>query len=213
MGRTSKGSNCAQWSSSGSNNQQWVAETAGSYVKLKNRGTGLYLDGMGRTSNGSIAGQYTTSSSNNQQWSQETAGNYVKFRNRATGLYLDGMGSTGNGSDLAQWASSNSHNQQWTLTTVANARESTSTVQIDPQPNNELRLYPNPFRSTFSVIAHNPADIERIIIFDLMGKQVELLERSAGLNLLSMGASLKPGMYILKVYEAGGMRSFKVIKN
>jgi endoglucanase len=214
MGRTSNGSNCGQYAAGGSNNQQWVVETTGSYVKLKNRGTGLYIDGMGSTTNGSVAGQWAASNSNNQQWAQEAAGSYVKFRNRATGLYLDGMGRTANGSDLGQWATSSSYNQQWTLATVAAARESTTTEpSLAVQTNDELRLYPNPFTSTFKIIADNPAAVERVAIYDLLGKQVELRERSAGLNLQSMGASLKPGMYIIKVYEAGGMRSFKVVKN
>jgi hypothetical protein len=213
MGRTSNGSNCGQYAAGGSHNQQWIIETAGSYIKLKNRGTGLYLDGMGRTTNGSIAGQWASSSSNNQQWTQEAAGAYVKFRNRATGLYLDGMGRTANGDDLGQWATSNSANQQWTMTTVANARLSTEPSITEPQVNNELRVSPNPFKSTFNIRVDNPAEVERVLIFDLLGKQVEVSDRSAGLNLQSMGASLKPGMYILKIYGAGWMRSFKVIKN
>lgn len=217
MGRSSNGANCGQYAASGSNNQQWSVETVGSYVKLKNRGTGLYLDGMGRTSNGSIAGQWASSTSNNQQWTQEAAGSYVKFRNRATGLYLDGMGRTANGADLGQWAASSHNNQQWTLTTVT-ARLSTSpeplaAEQTEPQNNSELRLYPNPFKATFKIIVDNPAEVERVIIFDLMGKQVELFERSTGLNLPSLGARLKPGMYILKVYGTTWTRSFKVIKN
>lgn len=213
MGRTSNGSNCAQSAASTSLNQQWIAEAAGSYIKIKNRATGLYLDGMGRTSNGSIAGQWANSSSNNQQWTQEAAGSYFKFRNRATGLYLDGLGRTASGADLGQWATSSSANQQWTLTTVAGARLSTEPSTTELQANNELNVYPNPFTSTFKITVDNPAEVERVMIFDLMGKQVELLNRSAGLNLRSMGASLKPGTYILKVYGTGWMRSFKVVKN
>ncbi|MFG1827927.1 RICIN domain-containing protein [Microbispora bryophytorum] len=40
----------------------------GTYVRIKNRATGLYLDGMGRTADGSAAGQYGDSNSANQQW-------------------------------------------------------------------------------------------------------------------------------------------------
>jgi hypothetical protein len=115
MGRTSNGSNAAQYSSGSSYNQQWVIETVGSYVKIKNRATGLYLDGMGRTSNASIVGQYSSSTSNNQQWARESYGSNVRFKNRATGLYIDGVGSTSNGADLCQWSSSGSTNQQWQI--------------------------------------------------------------------------------------------------
>jgi len=89
-----------------------------SYVKLKNRATGLFLDGMGRTTNGDNAGQYASSSNNNQQWSIIPSGSYVKIQNRATGLYLDGMGRTTNGDNAGQWASSSSNNQQWTQETA-----------------------------------------------------------------------------------------------
>lgn len=88
-----------------------------SYVKLQNRATGLFIDGMGRTSNGSVCGQGSNSSSYNQQWVVEPTGSYVKLRNRATGLYLDGMGRTSNGSDAGQWGSSSSNNQQWVQVT------------------------------------------------------------------------------------------------
>ncbi len=89
-----------------------------SYIKLQNRATGLYLDGMGRTSNGSDAGQWSDSTSTNQQWLVVTSGSYVRLQNRATGLYLDGMGRSSNGSNLGQWSSSSSSNQQWTETTT-----------------------------------------------------------------------------------------------
>lgn len=43
---------------------QWSIETVGNYVKLKNRASGLYVDGMGRTANGSDLGQWSSSNSN-----------------------------------------------------------------------------------------------------------------------------------------------------
>ncbi len=91
-----------------------------SYVKLQNRATGLYLDGVGRTANGSDAGQWSGSSSYNQQWQIVPDGSYVRLQNRATGLFLDGLGRTANGSNLGQWGDSNHPNQQWTETTTGN---------------------------------------------------------------------------------------------
>jgi len=83
-------------------------------VRLKNRATGLFLDGMGRTSNGSVAGQWSDTNSTNQQWTTVSAGGNVRFKNRATALFLDGMGRTGNGDDLGQWSDTGSTSQQWT---------------------------------------------------------------------------------------------------
>jgi endoglucanase len=88
------------------------------YATIRNRATGLLMDGMYRFSNGSNAGQYAASGADAQQWTLETVGSYVKIKNRASGLYLDGMGSTANGSAAGQWATSNSNNQQWTVESV-----------------------------------------------------------------------------------------------
>ncbi|HEX6428123.1 MAG TPA: cellulase family glycosylhydrolase [Niastella sp.] len=215
MYRTTDGSNAGQYSNSNTDAQKWVLETAGSYIKIKNKATGLYLDGMGRTANGSIAGQWSNGTSNNQQWLRVTAGNYVKFQNRATGLYLDGMGRTTNGSDLGQWANSNSHNQQWTITTQATARSATTTSAVAPpdEPKLEIVLHPNPFTSNFKLTIPNPDDISRITIFDIMGRQVETFEHAAIVNSMLLGASLKPGVYVVKVFGINEVKSFKVIKN
>ncbi len=89
----------------------------GNAVKVQNRGTGLYLDGMGRTTNGDNVSQGSGTSSLNQQWIIESAGSYVKIKNRASGLYLDGMGRTSNGSIAGLWSSGTSNNQQWSQET------------------------------------------------------------------------------------------------
>ena len=87
----------------------------GSYVRLRNVATGLYIDGMGSTANGSNACQGGNSNSANQQWTIINSGSYAMLQNRATGLYLDGMGSTSNGAACGQWGYSGSANQQWTI--------------------------------------------------------------------------------------------------
>ena len=213
MNRTTDGSNAGQWSNSGSSAQQWTLETAGSYVKIKNRATGKYIDGMGRTTNGSIAGQYSSSSSNNQQWLQVAAGSYMKFQNRATGLYLDGLGVTTNGADLGQWKKSNSNNQQWTITTLASARITTTPAIVSPDESKfQIQLYPNPFTANFKLTFSNPDEILRITIIDIMGRQVKTIEHAAISNSMSLGASLKPGIYVVKVFGANEVKSFKIIK-
>lgn len=91
-----------------------VAAEAVAYVKLSNRATGKFIDGMGRTTEGANAGQYSSSTSDNQQWSLEPAGSYVRVKNKATGLYLDGMGRTVSGSICGQRNDSTDYSQQWT---------------------------------------------------------------------------------------------------
>jgi hypothetical protein len=92
----------------------------GTYVRIRNAGTGVSVDGLGRATSGAIAGQSSASSSTNQQWVIENYGNYVRIKNRATGLYLDGQGRTANGSSVGQYSASSSTNQQWSVVTDAN---------------------------------------------------------------------------------------------
>ncbi|HEY9259355.1 RICIN domain-containing protein [Chitinophaga sp.] len=217
MYRYADGANAGQWSSSGSDAQQWSLETTGSYVKLKNRASGLYLDGMGSTTNGAVAGQWSNGSSYNQQWQQIASGGYVKLKNRATGLYLDGLGQTTNGADVGQWAESSSYNQQWSMGTVALARKSMDTLTLSSQKiqasvNNQVSVYPNPFSSTFNITIDKPDEVERIIIFNLAGKQMELANRNSISGLMPMGASLKTGTYIVRVEAAKWVKTFKVVK-
>lgn len=86
----------------------------GNVYQLRNRGTGLYLDGMGRTTNGDDCGQWANTTHPNSQWEFiDVGGGYTQLRNVGTGLYLDGMGHTSNGSDLGQWANTTHYNSHW----------------------------------------------------------------------------------------------------
>ena len=87
-----------------------------SYYQLKNRATGLFLDGMGRTTNGSTVGQYGATNHINSHWDVVDAGNgYYQLQNRATSLFIDGVGYTTNGSVASQYAATTHVNSQWYL--------------------------------------------------------------------------------------------------
>lgn len=77
---------------------------------------------------------------------------------------------------------------------------------------NAIEIYPNPFKSTISLKIDNPETIDRITVFDRLGHQVETVEHSAVKNLLDLGSSLKPDMYIVQVNEINWTKSFKVLK-
>jgi hypothetical protein len=208
------GSDAGQWSNSGSNAQQWVLEAAGSYVKIKNRASGLYLDGSGSTTNGALVKQTISSTSFNQQWQQVPSGGYMKFKNRVTGQYIDGLGLTTNPSNLGQWKKSNSSRQEWAVTNLSSSRNASSTSTVSAnKPELRIDLYPNPFVSNLNLKITNTDEVVRIAIFDITGKQVQSFEKSAIQNLMSLGGSLKPGMYIVKAFCVDEVRSFKVVKN
>ena len=77
MGRTSNGSDTGQRAGSTATSQQWMVVTGksrGNDVRIRNRATNLYLDGMGRTSGSANLGQWSDSNSTNQQWRLVAAG-------------------------------------------------------------------------------------------------------------------------------------------
>jgi xyloglucan-specific exo-beta-1,4-glucanase len=222
MGRTSAGSNCGQYASSGSWNQMWTLETSGAYVYIKNRNTGLYIDGRGNSTDGAYAGQWSNSTSNNLQWQQETTGGYVKFKNRATGLYLDGMGRTVNGEDVGQWSNSTSNNQQWTInnlssvTNVSSSGHSTFPNDVEvlsiEELGSEVSLSPNPFTTGIKISVPDPKAIKSIVMIDMTGKKVEVIEHEDIKTEQTMGSRLNPGLYVVEVNGFRSRKSFKVFK-
>jgi hypothetical protein len=82
--------------------------------RLRNRGTGLYLDGMGRTNNGADCGQYANTNHANAHWNITDAGSgYYYLINQGTNMRLDGYGRTGNGDACAQYMNTTHQNAQW----------------------------------------------------------------------------------------------------
>lgn len=212
------GDNVGQWSNSASDAQQWSIESMGNYVMIKNKNTGLYIDGLGRTSNPSIAGLWAYSASDAQKWTQEDYGSgYFKFKNKATGLYLDGLGSSTNGDDLGQWSSSTSYNQQWSINIIGSSQaaktSSTSKKSISEEPSFSIGFYPNPFVNDFKVEVVKSEGPFRVAIFDILGRKVETAESSTS-SQLSMGSSLKPGLYIVQVegVNSNYSKTFKIVK-
>ena len=208
MYRNTDGSTAGQWANSGSDAQKWVLEAAGSNVKIKNKATGLYLDGLGSTTNGAVVAQKISSTATSQQWQQLTSGSYIKFKNVATGMYIDGMGYTANGSNLCQYKKSTSNNQNWTVTTLK-----AMSIETNPEVNagNEVLIYPNPSSSAFNIQIDRPSEVAGITICNLMGKVVE--QTNTVSDLMTMGASLSPGIYIVVVNGIDWKKTLKVIKN
>ncbi|UII23317.1 glucuronyl esterase domain-containing protein [Fulvivirga ligni] len=88
--------------------------STGSIYQIRNRATGMYLDGLGSTTNGDPAVQWASTSHPNSQWQFISTGDgYNQLRNVGAGLYLDGMGTTTNGADVAQWANTSHPNSHW----------------------------------------------------------------------------------------------------
>ena len=77
---------------------------------------------------------------------------------------------------------------------------------------NSIKVYPNPFTSEFKVDATNSEGPLQVSVFDVLGRKVATAKSSS--NQLSMGSSLKSGVYVVKVEgaDAKDSKSFKIIK-
>jgi uncharacterized repeat protein (TIGR02543 family) len=93
------------------------------------------------------------------------------------------------------------------------AAAKTKSTPIAGQKSNVNLLYPNPFTSTINLEVGDPGQIERIVILDPMGKQVEAIDHGSIKKTQAIGSSLKSGIYFIQVYGINGPESFKVIKN
>jgi hypothetical protein len=73
-----------------------------------------------------------------------------------------------------------------------------------------IKVYPNPFVSEFNVSKCEGS--LQVSVFDVLGRKVESAKSSS--NQLSMGSSLKSGVYVVKVEgaDAKDSKSFKIIK-
>jgi endoglucanase len=88
-----------------------------------------------------------------------------------------------------------------------------ATTFIDDMKDTDIEVYPVPFTSTITLKVNNPDEIIRISLFDLMGRQVEAIEKSAIRKTLDIGSSLQSGLYLVKVYRSDRADSYKIVKN
>jgi hypothetical protein len=86
-----------------------MAKAAGTY-RLRNRATGLLLDGLGLKGNGAAVAPY----SNNQRWELAYTDGYLRLRNVTSRSHLDSMGKTTDGG-AAGTSPGTSANTQWEM--------------------------------------------------------------------------------------------------
>jgi len=77
---------------------------------------------------------------------------------------------------------------------------------------NALELYHNPFTSTINLKIDHPNEIDRIAVFDIMGRQVENIGHSMIKDPLTIGSSLQPNLYIVCVFGTNWSKTFKMVK-
>lgn len=87
-----------------------------------------------------------------------------------------------------------------------------ATTGIANLKENEMEIYPNPFKTEINLSISNPEEITRIVIYDLMGKQVETIGKPAIKSSMLIGSSLQSGAHVVKVYGINGTESYKIVK-
>ncbi|MEU6248897.1 pectinesterase family protein [Glycomyces sp. NPDC047010] len=115
---TAAGAELVQWSSNGSQDQQFrFTDAGGGYYKIQVRLSGMVLDvAGGSTADGAKVQQWGDAGSTNQQWRITESGGYATFVNRASGKALDVWEwSTANGGRISQYTATGGTNQQWRL--------------------------------------------------------------------------------------------------
>jgi endoglucanase len=86
-------------------------------------------------------------------------------------------------------------------------------VSSQTRGNSDILLFPNPFTTELSLKVENPEQVDRIVILDQLGRQVETIGHTAVKSMQTLGSSLKAGIYIVQVHGTSGLETFKVTKN
>ena len=78
----------------------------------------------------------------------------------------------------------------------------------------ELRAYPNPSTSQFTVQIESSNRTEKIQVrvMDLSGRIVELLNNLSGSQTIRLGGNYRPGMYIVEMIQGDSRKQLKLIK-
>jgi Endoglucanase len=84
------------------------------------------------------------------------------------------------------------------------------TTAVNPVIDTKLNVYPNPFQNSFLLKCDNLQGVERVQITDLLGKVVESSAFQSHQE--AYGATLNPGIYIVRMMDGNWSKSVKVIK-
>jgi len=90
------------------------------------------------------------------------------------------------------------------------AKDATTGTQVIKDA--AIECYPNPFTTSLNLKIDRYDEIDRITVFDRMGRQVETIGHSAVTSSLDLGATLKPDLYLVNIAGKGWTKTFKVIK-
>lgn len=203
------GGNVQQYTYSGNDNQRWTVTSlgGGAYsIRAVHSGKALDLSGSS-TADGADINQWTYSGGNNQRWKIETVSSgYYRIVSVSSNKCIDVVGaSTADGAAINQWTcNTNSTNQQFQFQLLSGARlAAEEPVSIE----NAAQVYPNPSTGAFTVRKGGAFTFD---VSDVSGKA---MQNGEGVDQTTIGASLSPGFYLLRVRSAKGVEVLKLLKN
>ena len=97
------------------------------------------------------------------------------------------------------------------MVTVVMILKTTDTLLQNNEPGKEINIYPNPFKGDLYI--DNDGMIKRVEVFNVLGKREIVMAPSAGSVIYLNTASLKAGMYLIKVTDSDNQTHvFKMLK-
>ena len=107
--------------------------------------------------------------------------------------------------------------QQFTMNSFSCAVTKSAMVNTEElstvnEGNSNVTLFPNPFTTEINLRINTPEQVNKVVVFDMLGRQVEVIDHDAIRDLQSFGYSLKAGMYMVQVSGPATSQSFKIVK-
>jgi hypothetical protein len=99
-----------------------------------------------------------------------------------------------------------------TTAVMLNAETSLSVNNYGSSSNIDIKLSPNPFVNNFKLEVSNYHGRLKIEVVDMLGRVIETLKTDNVSTPISLGTSLKSGLYVVRVNGENWSKSFKVMK-
>ncbi len=202
------GGNVQQYTYSGGDNERWTVTSLGSgqySIRAVHSGKALDVSGSS-TADGADINQWTYSSGNNQKWKIESVGSgYYRIVSVNSNKCVGVVGtSTADGAAINQYTCNGNTNQQFQFQLLSAARLATS-EPVSLQETAEV--YPNPSTNAFTVRKSGT------FTYDLNDQSGKSLQSGEGVDQATVGSSLTPGLYLLRVQSGRDVQVLKLIKH
>jgi hypothetical protein len=206
----SNGASIIQWPDNGGSNQQWLLEAKeNGYYQLTARHSGKAVYAS-TDAEGAAVYQWEVNNNDAQRWLPEPVGNgYYKLINKVSGKVLSvTSAATTDGASLVQTTWDGGDEQQWQFESLSSDARMAERLSME---NASLIAFPNPASSVLTVEV-NGASEAAVTLVNLLGREVQPDYITRQPTQIQLGvASLKNGVYLLKVYSAGKPLSKKVM--